>query len=223
LAKVGEAGGYVATVGERLKEERLLRGWSQRDLARESGTTAETISSIETGQHEPRPSTLRKLAEGLGIEVRDFYAEPALPKADAPRGAGQSRAQRLEDLQTYEAYISEIAEKYRAEAEPLLTTLKDATEPTEEDLDSLITLLTQTGWTFDGGHLFLEQDDVVVEAEKGSIAERRAVARVNSALNAIADVHEAISAALEPHLDPDEEEHRVVVRLDEYLQKRKVG
>jgi transcriptional regulator with XRE-family HTH domain len=80
----------VATVGERLKEERLLRGWSQRDLARESGTTAETISSIETGLHEPRPSTLRKLAEGLGIEVRDFYAEPALPKAEAPRGAGLS-------------------------------------------------------------------------------------------------------------------------------------
>jgi transcriptional regulator with XRE-family HTH domain len=77
-------GGYVATVGERLKEERLLRGWSQRDLAQEAGTTAETISSIETGQHEPRPSTLRKLAEGLDLEVRDFYAEPALPKAEAP-------------------------------------------------------------------------------------------------------------------------------------------
>jgi transcriptional regulator with XRE-family HTH domain len=78
----------VATVGERLKEERLLRGWSQRDLAREAGTTAETISSIETGQHEPRPSTLRKLAEGLDIEVRDLFMEPALPKALA-REAGQ--------------------------------------------------------------------------------------------------------------------------------------
>ena len=87
----------MATVGERLKEERLLRGWSQRDLARESGTTAETISGIETGQHEPRPSTLRKLAEGLGIEVRDFYAEPALPKADAPREAGRTLADFLKE------------------------------------------------------------------------------------------------------------------------------
>jgi transcriptional regulator with XRE-family HTH domain len=78
----------VATVGERLKEERLLRGWSQRDLAREAGTTAETISSIETGQHKPRPSTLRKLAEGLGLEVRDFFKEPAVPLAEAPE-AGQ--------------------------------------------------------------------------------------------------------------------------------------
>lgn len=79
----------MAAVGERLKEERLLRGWSQRDLAREAGTTAETISSIETGQHEPRPSTLRKLAEGLGIEVRDFFAEPSVPLAEAPTGAGR--------------------------------------------------------------------------------------------------------------------------------------
>src|SRR5215217_7877397 len=81
-------GGYVATVGERLKEERLLRGWSQRDLAREAGTTAETISSIETGQHEPRPSTLRKLAKGLGLEVRDFYKEPAVPLAETPQNRG---------------------------------------------------------------------------------------------------------------------------------------
>jgi transcriptional regulator with XRE-family HTH domain len=87
----------VATVGERLKEERLLRGWSQRDLAREAGTTAETISSIETGQHEPRPSTLRKLAEGLDIEVRDLFMEPALPKAEAPRGAGRAGTKTLDE------------------------------------------------------------------------------------------------------------------------------
>ena len=76
-------------IGQRLREERQLRGWSQRDLARETGVNPDTISGIETEQHEPRPSTLRKLAEGLGLEVRDFFAEPALPKAEAPREAGQ--------------------------------------------------------------------------------------------------------------------------------------
>jgi transcriptional regulator with XRE-family HTH domain len=80
----------VDSVGRRLKEERQLRGWSQRDLARETGVNADTISGIETDQHEPRPSTLRKLAQGLGVEVRDFFAEPALPKAKAPGAAGPS-------------------------------------------------------------------------------------------------------------------------------------
>ena len=74
-------------IGQRLREERQLKGWSQRDLARQTGVNTDTISGIETAQHEPRPSTLRKLAEGLGIEVRDLFMEPALPKAQA-REAG---------------------------------------------------------------------------------------------------------------------------------------
>jgi len=75
----------VDRIGERLKEERLRNGWSQKDLARESKTNVDTISGIETGQHEPRPSTLRKLAKALGVEVRDLFEEPALSgKAEAP-------------------------------------------------------------------------------------------------------------------------------------------
>lgn len=73
-------------IGERLREERLRNGWSQKDLARESKTNVDTISGIETGQHEPRPSTLRKLAKALDIEVRDLFEEPVLPgKAGAPQ------------------------------------------------------------------------------------------------------------------------------------------
>jgi len=75
----------VDTIGERLREERLRNGWSQKDLARESKINVDTISGIETGQHEPRPSTLTKLAKALSIEVRDLFEEPALAgKAEAP-------------------------------------------------------------------------------------------------------------------------------------------
>jgi transcriptional regulator with XRE-family HTH domain len=90
----------VANVGDRLKEERTLKGWSQRDLAEESGTNVDTISGIERGQHEPRPSTLRKLAAALGVQVRDLFEEPVLPgKAEAPREAGSPRVskERLEE------------------------------------------------------------------------------------------------------------------------------
>ena len=84
-------------VSQRLREERLRSGWSQKDLARESGTNVDTVSSIETGQHEPRPSTLRKLARALGIEVRDLFEERALAgKADAP-ATGRSLADKALD------------------------------------------------------------------------------------------------------------------------------
>jgi transcriptional regulator with XRE-family HTH domain len=109
----------VGAIGERLKEERLRNGWSQKDLAQESKTNVDTISGIETGQHEPRPSTLRKLARALGIEVRDLFEEPALlGKFEAPEtgptGTPQEWAQahsaRLHGMsdEEWDAHIREL-------------------------------------------------------------------------------------------------------------------
>ena len=66
---------------EALRQMRLQKGWSQQDLAGESGVGQDTISGIESGRHEPRPSTLRKLAQALGVEVADFFRDPAAPLA----------------------------------------------------------------------------------------------------------------------------------------------
>ena len=208
----------------RLKEVRELHGWSQAKLAEESDVSRDSISNYETGQRDAWPATAKKLADALHVEIADLR-EPARElatsgKAETPREAGHSVAQRLEDLQTYEAHISKIAEKYHTEAEPLLVAVGDADKPTEKDLDSLMTLLTQTGWTFDGGYEYLKHDDVVVQAERGTATERRALDKVKSALNAILDIHEEIDAALDPHLDPGEEESRVVTRIEEYRQRR---
>jgi transcriptional regulator with XRE-family HTH domain len=49
-----------------------------------SGVAADTINQIELGHRKPRPSTLRKLARALEVDVEEFYREPALPLAEAP-------------------------------------------------------------------------------------------------------------------------------------------
>jgi transcriptional regulator with XRE-family HTH domain len=206
---------------KQLREEAVL---TVHELAEASGVSDDTISKIENGQRVARPSTLRKLADALDVSPQELRrpakVEEPVPLAKAPREAGHSVAQRLEDLQAYEAHISKIAEKYHTEAEPLLAAVGDADKPTEKDLDSLITLLTQTGWTFDGGYEYLTHDDAVVQAERGTATERHAVDKVKSALNAILAIHEAIDAALDPHLDPGEEESRVVTYIQEYRQRR---
>jgi transcriptional regulator with XRE-family HTH domain len=46
---------------------RRRKGWTQRDLAREAGVTQTTIVRIEQGTHEPNISTIRKIAEALGV------------------------------------------------------------------------------------------------------------------------------------------------------------
>ena len=97
-------------VGSRVKRERTMRGWSQRDLAKRAKVTAETISTVETGQHDPRPSTLRKLADALGVEGRELFEEPALPKAEAPREAGQpDKETQIFDM-VYDAFLQQSVE-----------------------------------------------------------------------------------------------------------------
>src|SRR5215203_1936528 len=212
---------------KQLREEAVL---TVHELAEASGVSDDTISKIENGQRVARPNTLRKLADALDVSPQELRrpakVEEPVPLAKAPREAGHSVAQRLENLQRYEAHISKIAEKYRTEAEPLLAAVGgaaaagDADKPTEKDLDSLITLLAQTGWTFDGGYEYLKHDDAVVQAERGTGRERHAVDKVKSALNAILDINEAIDAALDPHLDQGEEESRVVTNIQEFRQRR---
>jgi len=75
---------------ERLAELRESQALTLRDLAERSGVDANTINQVELGHRKPRPSTLRKLARALEVDVEEFYTEPALAeKAEAPREAGQ--------------------------------------------------------------------------------------------------------------------------------------
>jgi transcriptional regulator with XRE-family HTH domain len=76
-------------VAERLAELRERRALTLRELGEMSNVAADTINQIELGHRKARPSTLRKLARALEIGVEEFYAEPALGKAEAPREAGR--------------------------------------------------------------------------------------------------------------------------------------
>ena len=67
-----------------LREIRLRRGLSQANLSAMTGVAEFTISEIESGKRSnPRPSTLRKLAQALEVEVADLYGDPERPLAEA--------------------------------------------------------------------------------------------------------------------------------------------
>jgi transcriptional regulator with XRE-family HTH domain len=98
---------------ERVKEIRRRKGWSQKELAEESGVGQDTISGIESGRHEPRPSTLRKLADALDVEVADFFREPAVSLADAPREAGPLNKDEILDV-VHDAILRQETETQQA-------------------------------------------------------------------------------------------------------------
>src|SRR5215203_2086918 len=71
---------------DKLAELRESQALTLRDLAERSGVDANTINQIELGHRKPRPSTLRKLAKALDVEVAEFFEESGRtsPRASAP-------------------------------------------------------------------------------------------------------------------------------------------
>jgi transcriptional regulator with XRE-family HTH domain len=58
----------VVYVGDNLKRLRVLNALTQAELAQKAGLTPAAVARIERNEAEPRMTTLRKLAESLGIE-----------------------------------------------------------------------------------------------------------------------------------------------------------
>ena len=59
-------------IGERLRKQRTRRALTQAELAERSGVTTATVARIERDEIEPRMTTLRKLAEALGVEPAEL-------------------------------------------------------------------------------------------------------------------------------------------------------
>ncbi len=60
----------------RLREVRERRLMTQEELATQSGITQTQISALELGKHQPRFSTIKRLAAALGVDPQELIAPP---------------------------------------------------------------------------------------------------------------------------------------------------
>ncbi len=58
---------------QKFKNLRESKGMTTRGLAREARISTETLHAIEHGRRQPQVRTLEKLADALGVEVKDFF------------------------------------------------------------------------------------------------------------------------------------------------------
>jgi transcriptional regulator with XRE-family HTH domain len=72
----------------RLRTWRERRGWSLRELGERSGVSYVTLQRIEAGAMSPTVATLEKVANALGIVVRDLFPPR---KASGPPGRRRAR------------------------------------------------------------------------------------------------------------------------------------
>lgn len=75
-------------VGPRLRDVRQRAGLSQRALAKRSGISNATISLIESGKLNPSVAVLKRILDGIGMDLAAFFAmeasapEPVVYRAD---------------------------------------------------------------------------------------------------------------------------------------------
>lgn len=68
-------------VGARLRQVREAAGLSQRELARRAGVTNGTISLIEQNRNSPSVASLRKVLQGIPMDLSEFFASE-IPAAE---------------------------------------------------------------------------------------------------------------------------------------------
>ncbi len=62
----------VVYVGDRLKALRIRRALTQEELAQRAGLSKNAVNRLEVDKAEPRMSTLRKLAQALGVDPHEL-------------------------------------------------------------------------------------------------------------------------------------------------------
>jgi transcriptional regulator with XRE-family HTH domain len=58
--------------GQKLRELRVEKALSLRTLGERTGVAYDTINKLELGRRPARLSTIRKLAEALGVEPKEL-------------------------------------------------------------------------------------------------------------------------------------------------------
>ena len=102
------------TLGEKIKQLRQEKGYSQTFLEKRSGVNSKLLSKYENGRIIPTADTLRKIAEGLDISA-DYLIFDNVPK--------DGRCQ-LNDLELFERFKE--VERMDSENKKMIVNLIDA-------------------------------------------------------------------------------------------------
>ena len=63
----------MAGLGNKLREARDAKGWTQAELAAAIGVSRKTINTVENGVFVPSTLVALKLAEALGLSVEELF------------------------------------------------------------------------------------------------------------------------------------------------------
>ena len=63
--------------GNNLRRLMAVHGWTTDQVAAQTGLDRRTIKAILDGRHKSHPRTIKRLADGLGVAVDEFFVDPS--------------------------------------------------------------------------------------------------------------------------------------------------
>ena len=85
-------------IGEKIKDYRKQKGWTQLELGKKVGLGKNAISNYEKGFRTPKKDTMFALAEAFNISIDDLF--PPTSTKDTPETSQNVRDELLEELTT---------------------------------------------------------------------------------------------------------------------------
>lgn len=76
------------SIGANIKKYRLEHGWTQTELGKKLGISCKTVSAYESDTQNPKPQTIRKFADALGIRVEALLDDNSNTD-DSPQSIGE--------------------------------------------------------------------------------------------------------------------------------------
>ncbi|MFJ6238956.1 helix-turn-helix domain-containing protein [Streptomyces griseus] len=91
----------TASIGDRIRAERLHRGWSQSQLGTRAGLTKKHVGAIEAGHTALPVVRLAQVCHGLGMPMSDLLSDRwVMPERKAPRVLTSRQVQILAEART---------------------------------------------------------------------------------------------------------------------------
>lgn len=91
----------AADIGDRIRAERLHRGWSQAHLGTRAGVTKKYVGLAEAGHTSLPVARLAQLCHGLGMPMSDLLSDRwVMPERKAPRVLTPRQVQILAEART---------------------------------------------------------------------------------------------------------------------------
>lgn len=114
------------TPGERIKKLRKEKGMTQKELAKKLGFSPSYLGQYENGYRNPKPSTVKKIADALEVPVSKITGMiPEETEAEKILSDILNIQKELEKIDDYFDELSEKLEKYYLYLSDNLSRLKE--------------------------------------------------------------------------------------------------